>query len=361
MGFAFQTLTSKVFRMRKSALPLACLFAIGALTLSACSSEDNGNGSDDPAASSSAASPISMENCGEEITVDAPPQKIVSLYQSSTEILLSLGAEDRMVGTSTWFDPVLPELEEANSKVPRIAENFPSFEAVLDTDPDFVVSSITSIFGEGGVATREQFSELGVPTYISPTDCVGKVADDGDGYRNVPYTLDMLYREITELSDILDLEDSGAALIDDLEERIGEAESMKVDGDVTAMYWFAGDRTPYMAGCCGAPGLISSTLGVKNVFDDSKEDWPEVSWESVAEKNPDVIVLADLTRDRMPLESAQEKIDYLEGNPVTKELDAVKNKRYITMSGQSLDPSIRNVYELPRFHSELAELGLAEK
>ena len=116
-----------------------------------------------------------------------------------------------------------------------------------------------------------------------------------------------------------------------------------------------------MAGCCGAPGLISSTLGVKNVFDDSKEDWPEVSWESVAEKNPDVIVLADLARDRMPLESAQEKIDYLEGNPVTKELDAVKNKRYITMSGQSLDPSIRNVYELPRFHSELAELGLAEK
>lgn len=351
--------------MRKSALRSACAATAGVLILSACSSEDTGSESSDTTATTdsttAAYAPVELENCGEDITVEVPPQHIVSLYQSSTEILLSLDAEDRMVGTATWFDPVLPELEEANAKVPRIADNFPSFESVLDTDPDFVASSITSIFGEGGVATRDQFAELGVPTYVSPTDCVGKVANDGDGYRDEPYTLDMLYREITELSEILDLEDAGAALIDDLHERMDAAASMKVDDDVTAMYWFAGDRTPYMAGCCGAPGLISSTLGVENVFADSKEDWPEVSWESVADKNPDVIVLADLTRDRMPLESAQEKIEYLESNPVTRELDAVKNKRYITMSGQSLDPSIRNVYELPRIHAELAELGLAEQ
>ena len=340
--------------MRTLTLRLSCILTAGALALSACSATDSDSDTE-------AASPVTLENCGEDITIDSPPQRIVSLYQSSTEILLSLGAVDRMVGTATWFDPVLPELEEANAKVPRIADNFPSFEAVLDTEPDFVTSSITSIFGEGGVANREQFTELGVPTYISPTDCTGKVANDGDGYRNEPYTLDMLYREITELSDILNLEDEGAELIADLTERAEAASSMKVDSDVTAMYWFAGDRTPFMAGCCGAPGLISSTLGVENVFADSKEDWPEVSWEVVAERNPDVIVLADLTRDRMPLESAQEKIDYLESNPVTRDLDAVRNKRYITMSGQSLDPSIRNVYELPRIHDELAELGLAEK
>lgn len=332
---------------------LATLAAV-TLALSACGTDDEPEVTTD----GGDATGVTLENCDRQVAVDTPPERIVSMYQSSTEILLSLGVADRMVGTATWFDPVLPDLARENERVPRIAENNPSLEVTLDTEPDFVVSSVTPILSEGGVATRDQFEDLGIATYVSPTDCVGKVADDGDGYRTEPYTLDMLYQEIDDLGQILDVQDSSDRLVDDLSARAGEARDFELQDDLSAMYWFAAEDTPYMAGCCGAPGVISETLGITNVFDDSDQDWPEVSWEAVVDRDPDVIFLADLTRDRMTAESAEAKIAFLESDPVTREMTAVREGRYVVLPGQALDPSIRNVYELPRIHSELVELGL---
>ena len=41
---------------------------------------------------------------------------------------------------------------------------------------------------QGIVATREQFSDLGIPTYILPSDCVGKDNTAGsDGTRTALY------------------------------------------------------------------------------------------------------------------------------------------------------------------------------
>ena len=52
---------------------------------------------------------------------------------------------------------------------------------------------------QGIVATREQFSDLGIPTYILPSDCVGKDNTAGsDGTRTALYSMDTLYQGITE-------------------------------------------------------------------------------------------------------------------------------------------------------------------
>ena len=299
-----------------------------------------------------------IENCGEEVTVGSPPQRIVSLNQGSTEILLALGLADRMVGTATWTDPVLEEFAEANEGIPRLADNAPSFEAVLDTEPDFVTASFGSTLGEGGVAAREQFHELGVGTYLSPADCVGKVADSGDGVRETPFTPDLLYREIRELAQLTGVEEAGDELIADLQRRLDEAgESVDASG-VSALYWFANSESPYMAGCCGAPGLISSTLGLKNVFDDTTQEWPQISWEVVAERDPDVIVVGDLTRKSQTAETAEAKIAYLESNPVTREMTAVKEKRFIDITGAEMNPSLRTVYGVQTVAAGLTDLGL---
>ncbi|WP_234796783.1 ABC transporter substrate-binding protein, partial [Mycolicibacterium porcinum] len=110
--------------------------------------------------------PLTVRNCDRDVVIDAPPQRAVSLNQSSTEILLSLGLADRMVGTATWTDPVRFNLEAENARVPRLAVNKPSLETVLDTEPDFVSASFGGTLGPGGVADRDQFAELGVPTYL---------------------------------------------------------------------------------------------------------------------------------------------------------------------------------------------------
>ena len=243
--------------MRVPALLLAT-----SLCLAACSTADEQ--STDPAA----VGPV--ENCGEQVTVEETPERIVSLNQGSTEILLALGLGEKIVGTATWTDPVLEEFAEQNATIPRLADNEPSLEAVLDTEPDFVTASFRNTLGEGGVAEREQFHELGVGTYLSPADCVGKVADSGDGERETPFTEDLLFREITELAQIMDVEEAGEELIADLQERLDGAARVDASG-VSAMYWFANSESPYMAGCCGAPGLISTTLNLENVFDDTTQ------------------------------------------------------------------------------------------
>ena len=326
--------------------------AAASLMLAGCSSSDS---NDSETASGEA---VTVDNCGTEVTVDSPPQRIVSLNQSSTEILLSLGLADRMVGTATWTDPVLSEFEEENDSIPRLADNAPSFESVLDAEPDFVTASFTSTIGPGGVATREQFDELGVGSYVSPTDCEGKVSDDGDGTRESPFTLDTLYKEITQLSQLFGVPERGDALIEELGGKMSDAQdSVDADG-VSAMYWFANSESPYMAGCCGSPGVISDSLGIENVFDDTFEEWPQIAWEVVAERNPDVIVLGDLTRKSQTAETADAKIEFLESNPVTREMEAVKNKRYISITGAEMNPSIRTVSGVQTVAKGISDLGL---
>lgn len=76
-------------------------------------------------------------------------------------------------------------LEKDEAGVPRLAENQPSSEKVLAEEPDFVSASFESTLGKGGVASRDQFEELGVPTYLSPTDCAGK--DNAGEQRRLPH------------------------------------------------------------------------------------------------------------------------------------------------------------------------------
>lgn len=288
--------------------------------------------------------PLTIDNCGVQVTFDGPPQRAVSLYQASTEILLSLGLADQMVGTSTWFDPVLPQLAEANARVPRLADNDPSLETVLDVEPDLVTSASAHTFTPAVVAERFRFAQLGIPTYQSPSVCVGAEVDGETVTRTEPLRIDTLFQEITELAEIFDVQERGAELVADLQQRLdGVTESHVGNDDPTVAFWFSGVKTPYLAGCCAAPGLYAEMVGATNVFADLAEDWPEVSWEALADRNPDVLVLADLSRKRIEGDSLDTKMQFLESNPATRNMTAVTEQRYVVMTGSELDPGIREI------------------
>ncbi|MFF9197700.1 ABC transporter substrate-binding protein [Streptomyces sp. NPDC014779] len=300
------------------------------------------------------------DDCGQRVTVAAPPRRAVALDQGSAEILLSLGLADRMVGTATWTDPVLKGLEKANASVPRLADRYPSFEKVLDTEPDFVSASFLYTLGKGGVAPRERFAQLGVPTYVSPADCVGKDnSGDGDGVRTRPLTMDTVYGEIRDLARVFGVPERGEKLIGELRARVAKAREGADFGGRSVLYWFSDAQGPYMAGCCGAPGIVSRTLGVRNVFDDTKEEWPQINWETVADRDPDVLVIADLTRRAQSAESAAKKIEFLQSHPVTKNMTAVRKKRYVILSGQAMNPTIRTVEGVEKLAAALRALGPA--
>ncbi|WP_318216841.1 ABC transporter substrate-binding protein [Streptomyces sp. SCL15-6] len=330
------------------------------LLLTACGS----SGDDDakPERTSAAGYPVTLDNCGHKVTLKSAPKRAVSLNQGTTEILLSLGLADRMAGTATWTDPVMKGLEKANTTVPRLADNNPSFEKVLDAEPDLVTASFVSTLGKGGVATRDQFDKLGVPTYVSPSDCsAGKDNDSGgDGSRSEPLTLETVYGEIHDLARVFGVEERGEKLVADLRQRVSTATAGLRASDVSLMYWFANSRSPYLAGCCGAPGAITRAVGAKNVFADTHDEWPQINWETVADRDPDVIVIGDLTRKQQTAETAEAKIRFLETDPATRNLTAVKKKRYILLSGQAMNPSIRTIEGIEKVAAGLRDFGLAK-
>ncbi|MFD0341082.1 ABC transporter substrate-binding protein [Streptomyces sp. NPDC127117] len=340
-----------------SSVRTIALLSAGLVLLTAC-----GGGAGDSSAKPGRADgyPVTLKNCGRTVTVEAAPHRAVSVDQGSTEILLSLGLADRMAATATWTDPVMKGLEKANADVPRIADNRPSSEKVLDREPDFVSASFESTLAKGGVAPREQFESLGVPTYVSPADCTGKDnSGGGDGARSAPLTMDSVYGEVHDLARVFGVPERGDTLVATLRERVKKAaEGIDASG-TTLLYWFSDSKAPYLAGCCGAPGIITEALGAKNVFDDTREEWPQISWETVADRNPDVLVIGDLTRKAQTAESAAKKIEFLESNPATKNMDAVRHKRYVLLSGQAMNPSIRTVEGVERVAAKLRRFGLA--
>lgn len=299
--------------------------------------------------------PVTLENCGRAVTVKSPPQRAVSINQPATELLLTLGLADRMVGSASWSDEVRPELAAENAKVPVLSRDFPSFERVLKEKPDFVYATFDWSFTDEGVAPRDRFERLGVPTYQSSSECGGQ-----DAAQQRPLTLDDMYAEIGDVAKIFGVEDRGEQLVSSLRTRMSTAaDGLKAD-DVTLMWWYAGTKAPYIAGCCGAPGIITNAVGARNAFADSRQLWPEISWEAILERDPDVLVLADLTRGDDG-DSVAAKIRFLESDPAAQRLTAVRERRWIVLPGTAMDPSLRNVNAVETVASGLRSFGLADK
>jgi iron complex transport system substrate-binding protein len=293
--------------------------------------------------------PLQLQNCGHQLSFVAAPQRAVSIGQASTEILLSLGLGPRVVGTGVWFGPLPQALQAANANIPRLADNSPSFEAMAATRPDIVVAQYTFDIGPSGeVAKPEQLGSLGIASYVSPSDCEGKAVtatSNADGSRSEMFSLALVDKEITQLAAIFDVQPAGVDLIARLHQRVSHAVSVaaaKPDAPLSVVYWFSSTRLqgdPWVAGKNGAPGYISKVLGLRNVID-SEEEWPGVSWENIAARNPDVIVLARMERRRYPADDVDKKLEFLRTDPVTRELDAVRNNRIIVVDAKSLNPSM---------------------
>lgn len=294
--------------------------------------------------------PITIENCNQTLTFDAAPEKTVSIGQATTEALYSLGLAEKVIGTAVWHTDVLEQYAEANSKIERIADHGPSFEAVVNKRPELVTSQYEFYVGPSGtVGTREQFHDLGINTYNWPADCAEKDNSKGvDGTRQDLFSMDDVYQGITELAYIYDAEAAGEKLVADLKHREAEAieQAKKVEiENASAVFWFSSakmEADPYVAGAKGAPAYMMSTLGVKNVIE-SNEEWPTVGWETIAKANPTFIVLADMTRRKYPADDYEKKIEFLKNDPVTQNMDAVKHDRIIILNAHAMDPTIRVV------------------
>ncbi|OII58727.1 ABC transporter substrate-binding protein, partial [Pseudomonas putida] len=292
--------------------------------------------------------PLTVDNCGKPQTFAQAPQRTVTIGQASTEMLYALGLGDKLAATSLWFNNVLPEYQVQNAKVPRLADNEPSFEAVVGKRPQLVTVQFEWMVGaQGAVATREQFDELGIPTYLLPSDCEGKDNLVGaDGTRLQAFQVDTIYKSVSQLAAIFDVQDRGTALNAELRGRLDSAKAQLADNDLSAtsaLFWFSSADLhidPYVAGRQGVADFMLRTLGVRNVVE-SSEEWPTVGWETLAKANPTWLIIARMDRRRYPADDYQKKLAFLRSDPVTRNMDAVKHDRIIILDADAMQAGIR--------------------
>ncbi|GFM75482.1 ABC transporter substrate-binding protein [Pseudomonas cichorii] len=292
--------------------------------------------------------PLTVENCGMKLTFEHAPRKAVTIGQSGTEMLYELGLGDTLVGTSLWFNDVLPRFKAQNDKVERLADNDPSFEAVIGKRPELVAVQLEWMVGaQGVVGTRQQFHDLKIPTYIMPSDCEGKDNLVGaDGTRLEPFRIDTIYKSIEQLAQIFDVQDRGQQLVAELRSRLAHAVAnvkQNKERDVSAVFWFSSadiDIDPYVAGRKGIPDFMLNNLGMRNIVE-SDEEWPTVGWETIAKANPDILVIARMDRRRFPADDYRRKLEFLKSDPVTRNMDAVKHDRIVIIDADAMQASIR--------------------
>ncbi|SBW79788.1 ABC transporter substrate-binding protein [Pseudomonas veronii 1YdBTEX2] len=292
--------------------------------------------------------PLTMENCGSSLTFAQAPARAVTIGQAATEMLYALGVGDKVVGTSLWFNNVLPQFKALNDGIERLANNEPSFESVIAKRPQLVAAELEWVVGpQGVVGTREQFHELKIPTYLLPSDCEAKNNRVGaDGTRLEPFRIDTIYKGIRQLAEIFDVQDRGQQLNDELKARLAKSVAT-VQGkglkQASALVWFSSAEMasdPYVAGHKGVPEFMLQTLGLRNVVQ-SDEEWPAVGWETIAKANPTVLVIARMDRRRYPADDHAQKLAFLRSDPVTRNMDAVKHNRIIILDAMALQASVR--------------------
>lgn len=277
--------------------------------------------------------PVTLANCGVDVSVKAAPRRAVSMNQGATEIMLTLGLEGRMVGTAYLDDPILPELARAYGSIPVLAPEYPSREVVLGAEPDFVYGSYSSAFTPDAAGTRAELKALGIETYVSPMACEDR------SLRPARVTFEDVFGEIRDIGRVFGVGDRAAGLVTGFQADLKTATSAGAVGAGLTVVWYdSGTEAPTVGACCGAPGMMMRELGLTNAFDNVEGSWADVSWEAFVKADPDVIVLADASWDL-----AAERQVFLASDAATRNLQAVRNRRYVVVPFSATTAGIRNV------------------
>ncbi|MGW5638563.1 ABC transporter substrate-binding protein [Streptomyces sp. NPDC003832] len=299
----------------KRPMSLLSAMAAAALLMSGCGE----SATQDEAAPKGAAAdgyPVTVSNCGVKTTYQRPPQRAVSLNQHATEVMLALGLEDSMVGTAYLDDEILPEYKAAYDGIEVVAKEYPSFETLLAAEPDLAYGGFASTFDEKDGRSREALSKAGIDSYLNIEECPSG-----------PVTMDTMDQEIRNVAKIFGVPERAESELKELHATLDTVEE-KLDGvtPVDLFVYDSGDKTAFTAGGAGIGNEMIKQAGGVNLFADLDKAFGDVSFEQVAERSPQVIVIYDYGD-----QTAEDKKKFLLSNPALKDVPAIKNERFAVL------------------------------
>lgn len=319
-------------------LVAATTAALGVLLLAGCAAPLSVTNSI-PTASVGASAPI--DDCGVAVAPRAAPaERIVAVKSTAAELVVALGLGDALVSTAFLDGPLVMAPGDAT---PPTIDGMPSREAVLALEPDAVVAGWESAFAPEAAGDRAALHALGVTTWVSPAAC-----------RSVdvaPLSWDALLEEFVDAATVLGVPDAGVRLMAEQRAALDAVEPL--GGGATALWYSSGEDAPYVGGGSGAPQLVLESAGLTNVAAGVDEAWTTMSWEALAESDPDVIVLVDAA-----WHTAASKIDRLRENPATAQLDAVRESRFVVVPFPMAEAGVGSVGAVELVADGARELGL---
>ena len=345
---------------RRRAVPLVALGLVSALLLGGCAgaakdvapsptdrdrNQDVAQADGPEPAAAAATYPLTLDNCGFEVSVEAAPQRVVTIKSSTLEMMLSLGLADRVVGAAFLDGPLPDDLAGEAADLEILSDRAPGQEAVLTSEPDLVYAGWESNLSAESAGERTALAGFGVATYVSPSACKGQ------GYQPDPLTFDGVFEEILEAGRLFGVPEAAAGLVDSQRAELAELDAEPLG--VSALWYSSGDDTPYVGAGIGAPQMIMDVVGVTNIAAGVHDTWTAFGWEQVVAEDPDVIVLVDAAWN-----TADSKKQTLETNPATMGLTAVREGRYLTVPFAATEAGVRNVAAARDLARQLAELGL---
>ena len=186
--------------------------------------------------------PLTIDNCGRELTFEAPPERVLILNGTSVaevQTFIALGLEDSILANSqSYGQSDIEGMVEQIAALPTggltLNENFEvPKEQTLALEPDFVISTWAGGFSEAmGSVTRDQLEELGIASYVPPVNCAygeeNPRPEDAEVYANQTY--EASFDLIREIGVIFDVQERAEAFIADAEAKI-EAASQAAPAD----------------------------------------------------------------------------------------------------------------------------------
>ena len=253
---------------RSRAAVLAALLVSLLLALTGCGGSSSGT---DKAASSSSpgsAFPVTVTGDNGKLTIQAEPEKIVSMSASATEMLFAIdaGKQVKAVDSTSNYPKGVPTTD--------LSSFTPNAEAIAKYDPDLVVLSDDL----NGIV--KSLAALKVPTLL-----LGAAKN-----------LDDTYQQIDTLGQATGHADKAHKVVADMQKRIKAAvDSVPASAKGLKVYHEL-DPTFYSAASSTFIGGIYSMFGLKNIADgapDPAGGYPQLSAEYIVGQAPDLIVLAD--------------------------------------------------------------------
>ncbi len=207
---------------------------------------------------------------GVPVTLDAPPQRIVTFAPSATEIVFALGLGERLVGVSGAFD----DYPAAAKGIDEIggAGDFgvdPNIEKVVSLRPDLFLTI------SGGEQWKKRLRDLGVPVFTTDSTDVADVFHDIE-------TVGLLTGTV----------DAAEAVVSRMRGEAADVERL-VDGDPEVTCFYEVYYPPLTT--VGPDTFIGDLLaraGCRSVSARARSDYPQWSVEDLVRQDPQVYLVS---------------------------------------------------------------------